>query len=261
MRSGIYEIRSIIKPDRIYIGSSLNIRKRWEDHKSELMHNRHANSRLQNHYNKYGQYDLEYSIILLCSKPDLIKMEQIFIDNRDPYFNICKTAGNRLNCKHTEETKIKLRLANLGKKQSEETIKKKSVSLKGHAVSDKAREASRRNGSLRKGKKLSQEEIEKIISRTRGIKRKPHSEETKRRIGLKSKGRAVSDDRRKKISLAMKGNQHTKGRIMSKEEKEKRRLTARPFPNRKSQKGMKRSDAFKQKIKESWIIRKQNKAA
>lgn len=262
--SGIYEIRSKIKPDRVYIGSTVNLKKRWQDHSDGLKFKRHGNPKMQMHVNKYGIDDLDYSIIIYCGRDDLLKMEQLFIDERNPYFNICRTAGSRLNCKLSEETIEKVRQANIGKKQSEETKQKRSKSLMGHAVSEKSREASRKNGKIQfpVGRKLSPEAIAKIIARTRGVKRKPHSEETKRRIGLKSKGRKYSAEARQKISEALIGNQHTKGRVMSEEEKERRRIAApRSYPNRPSTKGKKMSEEFKQRIRESWIIRKQNKVA
>ena len=53
--SGIYKIQSIIKPERCYIGSAVNIQKRWRDHKRELRNNKHSNKKLQNHCNKYGE--------------------------------------------------------------------------------------------------------------------------------------------------------------------------------------------------------------
>ena len=92
--SGIYKIQSRKKPERIYIGSSINIHKRWYYHILELGYGTHANKKIQRHYNKYGKDDLIFSIIIGCDKGDLISTEQYFIDAHNPYFNICKKAGS-----------------------------------------------------------------------------------------------------------------------------------------------------------------------
>lgn len=96
--SGIYQIQSKIKPERIYIGSAINIDDRWRCHLKDLRKNKHQR-KLQNHFNKYGESDLQFSILLPCEKADLIKTEQYFIDSHKPYFNICPTAGSVLGLK------------------------------------------------------------------------------------------------------------------------------------------------------------------
>ena len=51
---GIYKIESIIKPNRIYIGSSINVKDRIGRHKVDFKRNEHSNYKMQRHYNKYG---------------------------------------------------------------------------------------------------------------------------------------------------------------------------------------------------------------
>jgi group I intron endonuclease len=106
-RSGIYQITNNIN-QRIYIGSAVNIKKRWYQHSSDLRLNRHYSLYLQRSYNKYGAKSFSYSILCLCPKEDLIKMEQFFIDTLKPEYNISKTAGSCLGLKASEETKRKI---------------------------------------------------------------------------------------------------------------------------------------------------------
>ncbi len=120
--SGIYGIRSISHPERVYIGSAINIRRRFSEHRSKLSLNKHGSPKLQHHYNKYGLNDLIFEIIVKCEKQDLIKTEQVFINLYRPWFNICITAGNRLGMRHTEKTKAQIRLAKSN--ISQETIEK-----------------------------------------------------------------------------------------------------------------------------------------
>lgn len=101
--TGIYQIQSIIKPERIYIGSAINIIQRWRVHLSNLKKNKHSSKKLQNHYNKYGQRDLQFSVLYQCKKENLINIEQCFINAHNPYFNICKIAGNTLGLKYSKK--------------------------------------------------------------------------------------------------------------------------------------------------------------
>ena len=52
MTCGIYLIKNNISKKE-YIGQSINIEKRWKDHKKDLRNNIHKNQHLQNAYNKY----------------------------------------------------------------------------------------------------------------------------------------------------------------------------------------------------------------
>lgn len=106
---GIYKISSIVHPDRIYVGSAVDILSRWYIHKSDFKLSRRHSPHFQRHYDKYGKDDLVFSIIATCAKEDLILVEQAFIDSYKPYFNGCKTAGNTLGFKHSIESKEKRR--------------------------------------------------------------------------------------------------------------------------------------------------------
>lgn len=114
--SGIYQIQSKIKPERIYVGSSVNIHKRWNRHLLDLKNNIHSSIKLQRHYNKYGKCDLIFSIKIGCDKDDLITTEQFFIDLINPYFNNCKVAGNTTGRIVSELTRKKLSIKSLGNK-------------------------------------------------------------------------------------------------------------------------------------------------
>lgn len=163
--SGIYKIESKIKPERIYIGSAVNIAERWCKHVGSLQKNKHENSKLQRHFNKYGKADLHFSVLLGCEKEDLIKTEQYFIDSYNPYFNICKIAGSCLGVKHSKEYCEKLignqyRLGkdpwNKGKKgvYSEETLKVMDARKEGGKASDETKRKMRRTRTSETKQKL-----------------------------------------------------------------------------------------------------------
>lgn len=136
---GIYIIHSILYSARIYVGSTTNFKFRWRDHLKHLRGNRHPNNILQYHFNKYGESDLAFEVLEsgeYLDKNHLLSREQGWFDHFKyqntnlPYFNIVPTAGNSLGYRCTEDTKQKLRLANLGLIQSKETIQRKIDSLK-----------------------------------------------------------------------------------------------------------------------------------
>ena len=60
---GIYYIKSKIK-NQYYIGKSVDIERRKIRHFCELRTNTHFNKKLQNHYLKYGEHDLEWNILI-----------------------------------------------------------------------------------------------------------------------------------------------------------------------------------------------------
>lgn len=135
--SCIYIIKSILKPERIYIGSARDFKMRKGTHLHELRNNYHGNGKLQNHYNKYGESDLSFEVIEIVSNPfELLSREQFFINSMNPFFNICKIAGSRIGVKVKTkrivslETRGKISKANKGKyrregyRHSQETIEK-----------------------------------------------------------------------------------------------------------------------------------------
>ena len=99
---GIYKIQSRKKPERIYVGSSVHIYSRWTKHRGDIRRNRHENPRIQNHANKYGLDDLEFSIIVCCGENEVIAYEQFYIDALDPWFNIAPIAGSTKGTIHPE---------------------------------------------------------------------------------------------------------------------------------------------------------------
>lgn len=113
---GIYCIKNNIN-GKEYIGSSINVRKRFLRHFSELKNNKHKNTKLQNSYNKHGKDNFVFSILEeVNEKGALISREQYYIDTMLPEYNINLIANSSLGVKRSEETKEKIKKANLGLK-------------------------------------------------------------------------------------------------------------------------------------------------
>jgi group I intron endonuclease len=107
--AAIYQITSQLKPDKIYIGSAIDIKSRWNRHISELRKGKHGNRHLLHHYNKYGENDLVFSVVKECEPVKLLYWEQFYIDLLKPSFNICANAGSRFGVLATFATREKIK--------------------------------------------------------------------------------------------------------------------------------------------------------
>lgn len=105
MTCGIYQIVNSVNGKR-YVGSSVNIERRWKEHKRRLRANSHVNMKLQNIYNKYGSDSLVYSIIEECDETLLLSREQHHIDFKSE-LNILDVAGKTTGYKASPERKKK----------------------------------------------------------------------------------------------------------------------------------------------------------
>lgn len=114
---GIYKITNV-KNKKVYIGQSINLRKRIRDHKNELRKNKHRNVMLQRIYNKYGENIFVYEILEECEAEQLDSKEIFWIDffgaNDRIYGYNFESGGNRLK-KHHEETITKISNSRKGK--------------------------------------------------------------------------------------------------------------------------------------------------
>ena len=146
---GIYQIQSKGKPDRVYIGSSISMAKRWNLHLEHLRKNVHNNQKLQHHYNKYGESDLCFSVVLRCRKKDTLILEQLYLNSYKPYFNILKISGSLLghHWKWSEESKRKFSAKKKGCKQSEHATELNRIAHLGQVPWNKGLDGSKKEQS------------------------------------------------------------------------------------------------------------------
>lgn len=90
--SGIYKI-TCVPTQKIYIGQSQNICKRWYQHTYTLNTNQHRNSYLQRAWNKYGQDNFKFEVIDECDISALDDKEKYYIQkfnsmDKDHGFNL-----------------------------------------------------------------------------------------------------------------------------------------------------------------------------
>lgn len=172
IKTGIYKIINIVNY-KVYIGSAVDIKKRWRDHKWYLKENKHHNSHLQSSYNKYGLKNFKFIVELECNIHNLLVEERKIIKKYNAFnnqfgYNVNDPEHIFLGRKHTEKTKKKLSEQKIGvknpmygktgskhhnfqKKFSEESRRKMSLSHKGIPNG--------RNGSKSPVSKLTEEDV------------------------------------------------------------------------------------------------------
>jgi len=115
---GIYCIRNIIN-NKVYIGQSVDIKRRWRGHRYDLNSNKHPNVHLQYAWNKYGKESFEFKVIHECSEDELDELEKYYIklyNATDDKFGYCQKDGGQSNNHLSEESKEKIRKAKIGTK-------------------------------------------------------------------------------------------------------------------------------------------------
>ena len=216
--SGIYIIRNTVS-GKVYIGSAVNIKGRWRNHRYNCLNGKHCNIHLQRAWNKYGADAFEFKVIFYCKPVDLIHYEQLRIDEYreklgwDTLYNISPTAGSSFGVKHTPEDCAKKSARQKGIKRSPETRAKISAAQKGRKLSP---ERCAKMSAISKGKKHSPETRAKMSAAHKGkklssehcakLRDRKHSPETKAKLSALNKGRKHTPETRAKISAAMKGN-------------------------------------------------------
>lgn len=99
---GIYAIRHV-DTNRLYIGSSITIKRRWAQHRYRLKTRQHHSRFLQRAWDKYGPSSFEFTVLHQCSEEDLLTCEQFYLDALRPKFNTVETAGTNVGFKMSPE--------------------------------------------------------------------------------------------------------------------------------------------------------------
>lgn len=133
MACGIYRIRNLTN-DKIYIGSSKDIKRRWAEHKNKLNKNTHANAHLQCSWNKYGEHVFLFEVVMECGENRLIEAEQEFLKAAFLYPDACYNIAHKAQGgagPHSLETKMKISKARKGKNYGRFGVKHPMYGIKG----------------------------------------------------------------------------------------------------------------------------------
>jgi len=205
---GIYQIINI-KNNKRYIGWSIDIEQRWQNHRLALDGNYHDNTYLQNAYNLYGVENFQYSIIeeIDLDIEKLKLMEIYWISYYNSYvkdgggYNLTRGGDGQLGITRSEETRKKISIGNIGK-QSGSANGMYGISMSGsdapmfgkHHTDETREKISKSRTGIYPSK-------ETRINMSNARKGKKHSEETKEKISINNIGKHnYSKDVRKRMS-------------------------------------------------------------
>lgn len=110
------------KTNYFYIGSAINYKQRWRNHRNSLITGTHGNKHLQNAWNKYGENSFVFEVIeFFFNKEIILEREQHYINialmiNKNNIYNVNLTTkvGGFHGRKHTNETKLKMSKKRIG---------------------------------------------------------------------------------------------------------------------------------------------------
>lgn len=158
---GIYKITNLLNGN-FYIGQSVNIERRFYEHKKT---NRELRSNIKKAIKKYGIENFSFEVLEECNPEQLNEKEIFYIKSLKPKYNICEGGTGLKGYKLSDETKEKIKIKNKlnwNKKSFEEKENIIKNNLKGpkknHIVSEETKEKLR---LFNKNKKQSLETIEK----------------------------------------------------------------------------------------------------
>ena len=226
---------------------------------------------------KYGLQCFDVTIIASANDCKILSdREKEYIESYD-----CKvpngynmTDGGEGSLNPSQEVRLKMRNARLGKKESEETKVKVGASSKGRNVGRCYTEEQKEKIRISHlGKKASEETRVKM---SRAHKGKLRTEEHCRNISKGQIGKIIPEDTKKKISETLKGRKlseehkrkisensakYWKGKCFSEEVRQRMREAQLNSLNHVGMKGKKHSEETKIKMKESarvmWVKRKE----
>ena len=114
---GVYKITNTITND-FYIGSSKDVKKRWNEHKCPSRWNRYSNNQMYLDMKKYGVDKFEFQILAEVEPEQLKETEQQFIEKLKPTYNQMNAKG--LNVERYKKYKEEYEKSEKRKKYKEE---------------------------------------------------------------------------------------------------------------------------------------------
>jgi group I intron endonuclease len=174
--AGVYAIFNRTS-EKMYIGSSVNMAKRWIKHKHELRKGTHHCQPLLRAVAKYGIESFSFDVIQFVENFDeLTVKEQQWINLFEPAYNTCQVAGSALGIKRSAETRQKLSIALRNNKNSQGVVvseeKRQKLSAKAKSRTYSA-ETRAKMAEAKRGKKQSPELVAKrmaAIAKARKVK-------------------------------------------------------------------------------------------
>lgn len=205
--NAIYIIKNTVN-NKVYVGSSTNLRKRWNDHIRELNEGIHINDHLQKSWNHYGMESFDFLVVSVVEDSDeLLLLEDYYINkydsmNVDKGYNLISADRHEIS----NSTREKLSVAGKGRCHTEESKQKISQAKKGMVFTEEHR---RKLSEAHKGKHLSKQSRKKVSeyqkSREWTPKREQQFLDAAEKAHKSLKGRKLTQD---EINRKLQGRLH-----------------------------------------------------
>jgi group I intron endonuclease len=169
-QSGIYCIRNIVS-GRVYVGSAVKIRYRWNAHRHLLRRGDHHSIVLQRSWDKHGKAAFAFEILeAVADLTKLVGREQFWIDHLNAAcpergFNRSPTAGSPLGTKHSPETRAKHSAARKGKTMPPRSKEHRARIAAAKLGTKRSIESRSKQGRTTKGRPISAEQLPKHKAR------------------------------------------------------------------------------------------------
>lgn len=158
-KSGIYRIVHV-ESGRAYVGQSIDVNRRWGQHRSALQHDRHHSDYLQKAWVKHGADAFAFELLEECDPNDLTAQEQVWMDRQPALFNSAPAAGSVRGIKRSAQTRALM-------VESSKSRPPKSAETRAAIAATLS------------GRKLPPERVARMAAAARG---RTHSDETKARL-------------------------------------------------------------------------------
>jgi group I intron endonuclease len=200
--SCIYKITSKIN-GKVYVGSAKHLGIRRRNHIHRLKKGDHHNIILQRHVNKYGIDSILFEVIEKVESPSLlIEREQHYIDLLHPKFNATQKAVSAIGRKASIETRKKLSDSHRGFKPSNESLIKRSISLKGRVFSEESKLKMKANWYYRPMSEEGRDNWrKKVVGKKLNLSKEQREEKSKKLMGRNNKAVICIDTGKKYESL------------------------------------------------------------
>jgi group I intron endonuclease len=174
---------------RTYIGIAKNVHKRWQEHSYDARCG--SNCALHRAIRKYS-FDKFKKEILVTSTFSYVKEMEVkaiaaYSTMAPAGYNMTEGGDGTVGYIFTDEDRIKIGLAQKGRKHSEESKRARSKKLKGLPLSDETKQ------------KLKDAWVRRKLE-------KPMTDETKHKLSLASRGKTHSVETKAKLSAIRKAN-------------------------------------------------------
>ncbi len=104
---GIYAIICTVTGE-MYVGSSVDVRRRWRQHRNRLRRGTSTSRKLQDAWSEHPEH-FSFALLFECAEADLHAQEQVWFERLKPSLNLDGKAGSSLGRRLTAEQREKLK--------------------------------------------------------------------------------------------------------------------------------------------------------